>query len=231
MSTETKAISVEFVLDKDAKYFNSKNAQKNLKKAIKKLYNSCQDTSEFADKLADKVPEFQELYVKKYNHIDNKFDLRYFENDDDIDRVVVDCQYEMTKKQELRMRLKQRIADKRNDRFFNRDYNEAKRERVKLRKDPRVTKDMTDAYYSALLANKDKDIDIPNPIVILDDLDDFKLRFAKFVKAVISNQEVMAQEKLDVLENSYSLYLELMTGFSLVSIKATLIQMVKASRD
>lgn len=183
--------------------FVSKNARNRMKDAIKKNLN--QDNMNTFD-------EFKKELIENYLKDDNMhdLDLTYTLESNNLKLKLEKTVSESHKRELLRKKLKDRIKNKRAPVTTQKQFlKQQKQENKTLAKDPRVSKEMINAYFRAKLTiNKD----IPNPIEVLDNNN-------KYVDEVFQHllnlsQKCPNKEKLmEVMNNDYINYIQLVCGF------------------
>lgn len=183
--------------------FVSKNARNRMKDAIKKNLNK--------DNI-DTFDEFKKELIKKYLKDDNvhDLDLTYTLDDNNLKLKLEKTVSELHKREILRKKLRDRIRDKRAPVTTQKQFlKQQKQENKTLAKDPRVSKEMINAYFRAKVTiNKD----IPNPIEVLDNK-------SKYVDEVFQHllnlsQKCPDKEKLmQVMNNDYVNYIQLVCDF------------------
>ena len=183
--------------------FVSKNARNKMKEFIKKNLN--QENLDTFDTLKT---ELIEKYLKNDNVHD--LDLKYTLDNNDLKLTLEKTVSESHKRDLLRQKLRDKIKNKRAPALNQRQFlKQQKQENKELAKDPRVSKEMINAYFRAKITiNKD----VPNPVQVLDNK-------SKYVDEVFQHllnlsQKCPDREKLmQVMNNDYINYIQLVCDF------------------
>ena len=183
--------------------FVSKNARNRMKDAIKKNLN--QDNMDTFD-------EFKKELIEKYLKDDkvHDLDLTYTLENNNLKLKLEKTVSEAHKREVLKKKLRDRIKGKRAPVTTQSQFlKQQKQENKTLAKDPRVSKEMINAYFRAKVTiNKD----VPNPTEVLDNK-------SKYVDEIFQHllnlsQKCPDKEKLmQVMNNDYINYIQLVCDF------------------
>ena len=191
----------------------SRNSKDKLKKYIKSNIDINKD-------IKLQLDEKNELILEKYfKKVDGKnINLNY-----KIDGINIYFNLEIkdklaTQKEINKYKLRKKIEQAKNNRYIARERNNflenEKNEKKMLSDDPRVTNEMIQKYN---LAKNKFGNQLPNPITILDDKPEHVKKYVDYVGMIIKNSKT-EEQMMTMLDNEYSHYVNVMTGFDYKAI-------------
>lgn len=189
----------------DTVIFASKNAKNNLKKKLKKMYS--EDPKSFIDNVNKMRSELIEKYVRPDQFVVQDFNVKVA----DGDIITVTFSQVENKTETNRMKLREKLKQLKNERYYLSNKKVVAKEWRKLKKDPRVDKEMIDKYHKACMS---VDFDFPNPSEILDDLDSIKVEFREYLRNIL-NKNTSPEMKDYLLNDAYTKYMSHITGVGL----------------
>lgn len=178
--------------------YKSKNSKKNLKKYIKKIIKN-QENDKFLDILNNHLSD-----IRKYFNTPLQINFKIKE-----DTLIIFAK-KLSDRDINKIKLKNKLKNINNKQKILEEKKEAnnkfKEEKKKLHNDKRIEPNMIQLYYSVRYDMPDKDI--PNPIQILDNIDEYKKLFQNYLDN--SNKKIDL-ERYILLKNSYCNYMSYMT--------------------
>lgn len=190
--------SITIELENCSDVYKSKNSKKNIKKYIKKLLENL-DCTDYLDTLNNHKTD-----IRKYFNQSLQISFKLSENN------LTLFAKKLTDKDINKIKLNQKLKNIQNKKNYSAEKKEATKkfneEKKKLNSDSRINPFIKKLYYK--VKHDMPDADIPTPIKVLDDLDNYKKLFTNYIKC--------ANEKIDIeryilLTNNYAIYMSFMT--------------------
>lgn len=209
----------------NAEYLVSKGARDRMKKYIKAEINESEEKKPILEQLKENTNHLITNYFKADD--ENDLNLTYIVKKKEIHISLIKTSKKEKQKEENRKRLRNRLNNLNSKRYEGKNrkelLNKEKEVSKLLSSDSRITSEMKSAYRSA--KNKFGN-ELPNPIEILDNKDEHIKKFMEYMSMAIKNTK-SEKELLQVLDNEYSNYIGIVTGFDYKQI----LQMFKNNVD
>ena len=196
---ETITIQLENCKD----IYKSNNSKNNIKKYVKKLLENLEDV-DYLDTLNNHTTDFNK-YFKERLQINFKIE----ENN-----LIIFIK-KLTNRENNQIKLKNKLTNMDNKNNFSANKKEALKifneEKKLLNSDYRVSPFMTHLYYK--VKYEMPDADIPTPIIILNDIEKYKLLFNNYIK---SANDKLDLERYILLKSDYTIYMSFMTEINII---------------
>lgn len=191
-------------------YLVSKGARDRLKKYLKSEIKVSESNS-IINQLKDNTNYLITNYFKEDK--ENDLNLTYIVQEKEIHISLVKTNKKERLKEENKIKLRSRLKNLNSKRYEGKNrklaINKEKEISKLLNSDNRITPEMKSSYTKAKLKFGEQ---LPNPIEILDNKDEHIKKFMEYMSMAIKNTK-SEEELLNVLDNEYSIYIGIVTGF------------------
>ena len=195
----------------DMSFFKSKNAKNNLKKILKDLF--LKNENNFLDEVKKISVDLEQKYLKQDKLYKSKFEVNLEETNNKKKKINIKLFRKEDGREINRQKLKSRLKEIKNNYQKKKVDKENLKIQKKMKSDKRVTIEMKNLYYKALMKSNEN-AKILNPVEILDDLEENKDKFKEYLDIVVKG-DYHPYAKFLMYNNDYTKYMSLMTGVSI----------------